>query len=109
MRHNEILMFCPTEDQIRLIAEACDRFAVLELNLFGSALTADWTPTSDLDMLVTFGSVPAKMTPSQQFFGFHEELVRILGVSVDLLEERAIRNARFRENAMRNTQRLYAA
>lgn len=36
------------------IAELCKKWGIRKLELFGSALTGNFTPESDLDLLVTF-------------------------------------------------------
>jgi predicted nucleotidyltransferase len=48
----------PTNSRIPIsyedLAEFCRRWKVAELALFGSALRSDFTPASDVDLLVTF-------------------------------------------------------
>lgn len=63
------------------IADFCRRHHVARLSLFGSILREDFSPQSDVDMLVEFD--PGR-TPGLEFFGMGEELSRIIGRSVDL-------------------------
>jgi len=59
----------------------CRRYHIRRLSLFGSALRDDFSPTSDVDVLVEFepGHVPGL-----GFFAMEEELTGILGRKVDL-------------------------
>lgn len=63
------------------IAAFCQRHHIVKLSLFGSVLRDDFTPGSDVDVLVEFD--PAHV-PGWGFFGMQEELSEILGRRVDL-------------------------
>lgn len=67
---------------IEKIAEFCRRHHIRKLALFGSVLTDEFTPESDVDVLVEFE--PGK-TPGFGFFTIQEELSQFFeGHSVDL-------------------------
>lgn len=63
------------------IAEFCRRHHIHRLAFFGSVLREDFSPESDIDVLVEFepGHVPGFA-----FFSIQEELARLLGRPVDL-------------------------
>ncbi len=63
------------------IAEFCRRHHIRRLALFGSVLRGDFTPESDVDVLVEF---EPEHVPGLAFFGMEEELSRLLGRKVDL-------------------------
>ncbi len=63
------------------IAAFCGRHHIRRLGLFGSVLRDDFTPESDLDVLVEFEE---GHTPGLAFFGMQEELSELLGRPVDL-------------------------
>jgi uncharacterized protein len=63
------------------------RFGVIRLALFGSTARDTSTDTSDVDVLVAFNS-PAT---SKQYFGVQFYLEDILGCTVDLVTEKALR------------------
>ncbi len=63
------------------IAEFCRRHHIRRLAFFGSVLRDDFTPDSDVDVLVEFE--PGK-TPGLAFFRMQDELSEILGRRVDL-------------------------
>jgi predicted nucleotidyltransferase len=65
----------------KAISEFCRRHHVRRLALFGSVLREDFTPASDVDVLVEFepGHVPGLA-----FFDMERELSAILGRKVDL-------------------------
>lgn len=63
------------------IADFCRRHRIRRLALFGSILRDDFTPASDIDVLVEF---EPGATPGWDFFGMQDELSDILGRKVDL-------------------------
>jgi predicted nucleotidyltransferase len=63
------------------IAEFCRSHHVRRLSLFGSVLRNDFTPGSDVDVLVEF---EAGRTPGLAFFSMQDELSGIFGRRVDL-------------------------
>jgi uncharacterized protein len=77
------------------IALLCHRYDVRRLEVFGSAARgSDFDPDrSDADFLVEFereSGLPAL----QQYFGFAEDLERLLGRKVDLVERDTIEASR---------------
>ena len=63
------------------IEGSCRRNHIRRLSLFGSVLRDDFTPDSDVDVLVEFE--PGAL-PGFAFFGLRDELSEILGLQVDL-------------------------
>jgi uncharacterized protein len=65
----------------RAISEFCQRHHIRRLALFGSVLRDDFTPASDVDVLVEFepGHVPGFA-----FFDLEQKLSAMLGRKVDL-------------------------
>jgi len=62
------------------IADFCRRNHIRKLSLFGSVLRDDFTPASDVDVLVEFE--PGK-TPGLSFFTMGDELEAMFGRKVD--------------------------
>ena len=85
------------------IGEACQRRRVRRLTLFGSAAMGEYrAQRSDIDLMVEF----QPMDPTDHadsYFGLLEDLQRLLGADVDLVERAPIRNPYFLE-AIRKTQ-----
>lgn len=78
------------------IADLCRRARVRRLDLFGSAVRADFDPArSDLDFVVVFDEL-APVELADAFFTLKEGLESIFGRPVDLVVERVIRNPYFR-------------
>jgi len=63
------------------IAEFCCRHYIMRLSLFGSVLRDDFSPASDVDVLVEFQ--PGR-TPGLRFFTIQEDLTQLVGRCVDL-------------------------
>ncbi len=71
----------------KLKPELVQRFGVTRLALFGSTVRDEARPDSDIDIVVAFDS-PAT---SAKYFGVQFYLEDELGLSVDLVTEKAIR------------------
>src|SRR5437588_13085848 len=87
------------------IADVCRRHHVRRLALFGSVLRDDFTPHSDVDILVEFD--PGK-TPGLEFFGMQDELSEILGLRVDLNTPQDL-SKYFRDEVLAEAEELYVA
>lgn len=92
------------------LTELCQRYGVVRLDLFGSAArSADFDPArSDADFLVTFDA-QSGLSAADQFLGFSEELQRLLGRTVDLVEASALKNPYLRATIERSKELIYAA
>lgn len=67
------------------IAAFCRERGIRKLSLFGSVLREDFDPRrSDVDVLVEF--LPGR-TPGWEYFGWGEDLGRILGRKADLCSQ----------------------
>lgn len=89
-----------------LLADVCRRHGVARLSLFGSVLRSDFTPKSDVDVLVEF--VPGT---HRGFFGFQDledELSRAFGRKVDLNTPRSL-SVYFVERVRHEARPLYVA
>lgn len=73
------------------IAEFCRRHHIRSHALFGSVLRDDFTPDSDLDILVDFE--PGR-TPGLEFITILDELSVMLGRRVDLYTFKGVENSR---------------
>lgn len=83
------------------IADFCRRWKVTELSLFGSVLREDFTPESDVDVLVTF-SAEARWGLFDMV-RMEDDLGRVLGRKVDLVEREAVERS---ENYIRRRRVL---
>ena len=74
------------------LAEFCRRWQIVELALFGSVLRDDFGPDSDVDVLVRFA--PEARHTLLDMVRMQEELQRLLGREVDLVEREAVEQSR---------------
>ena len=74
------------------IAASCGRWQITELALFGSVLREDFGPDSDIDVLVRFDRHAGHTL--LDIGQMENELSRILGRDVDLIERTAIERSR---------------
>ncbi|HYN19633.1 MAG TPA: nucleotidyltransferase domain-containing protein, partial [Thermoanaerobaculia bacterium] len=70
----------------------CQRWHIAKLEIFGSLLREDFDAESDVDFLVSFE--PGKGPADMAWFQIREELARLVGRRVDLLERRLVEKSR---------------
>jgi predicted nucleotidyltransferase len=87
------------------IAEFCGRHHISRLALFGSVLRNDFSPNSDVDVLVEF---EPGYVPGFAFLTMQEELSALLGRKVDLNTPQFL-SRYFRDQVLREAEVLYAA
>jgi predicted nucleotidyltransferase len=85
----------------------CRQWKVRELALFGSVLRSDFSPESDIDVLVTFE--PDAPWSLWDLMDMQEQLANLLGRRVDLIEADALRNPFRRHEILRTKKVVYAA
>ena len=74
------------------LAEYCRANRIKRLDVFGSALRADFGPESDIDLLVEFE--PDRTPGLFDFARMEEELADLFGRKVDLVERSAVERSR---------------
>ena len=90
-----------------MLAQFCEKWHVDRLEVFGSAVRADFHAGSDIDLLVDFKpDAPVSLWDWAEMVG---ELRGIFGRKVDLVERAAIRNPLRLGYITANTQVIYAA
>ncbi len=102
-----------TLPQIEFVPEAvsafCEKRGIAELSLFGSVLRDDFSPQSDIDVMVvfepgaegiTFDNLPDMLDELKTIFG---------GRRVDLVERRTITNPFKRHHILTNRRVIHAA
>ena len=87
------------------VAAFCRRHHVRRLALFGSVLRDDFTPESDVDVLVEF---EPGFVPGLRFFSMEVELSTILGRKVDL-NTPAFLSRYFRDKVLEEAETQYVA
>ncbi len=88
----------------KLVADFCKRHHISKLAVFGSALRDDFSPDSDVDVLVEFQK---GFTPGFAFFRMQDELSELLGRKVDL-QTLAFLSRYFRDKVVREAKVQYA-
>jgi predicted nucleotidyltransferase len=93
------------------IVKFCERWKVVELTVFGSAIRDDFNPEkSDVDLLVSF-SEDAEWSLLDEV-KMQEELKLILDKDVDLISKKAIESSKNwlrRDAILSDTKTIYAA
>ena len=86
------------------IKSLCYKHKVKKLYAFGSALSVNFNPQSDIDFTVDFESLDL-MQYADNYYDLKFSLQKIFNRPIDLLEEKAIKNPYFRQ-AIENKRRL---
>lgn len=90
------------------VARACQASDVKQLDLFGSCARQESTHASDADFLVEFND-PLRAGLFDRFLALHQELERITGRRVDLLESSSLENPILRQRVQQDRKLIYAA
>lgn len=85
----------------------CRRFGVAEFSLFGSILRDDFGPNGDVDVMLEF--LPGHGFTFENTPDIQDELERIIGRRVDVIEKGRIRNPIRRQTIMNSYQVVCAA
>lgn len=100
-------MITLVSDKSDQVAELCRKFNVLRLDIFGSAVTGDFSlEKSDLDFLVEFGPLPSG-TRASTYFGLLRALENLFDRSVDLVMTTAIENPYFLRQVKKTKEVVY--
>jgi predicted nucleotidyltransferase len=101
----------PMSNNIRIetgeIEAFCKKWRVRELSLFGSVLRPDFHAGSDIDVLISFE--PGVVIEIDDLLDMKEELERLYGRPVDLIEREALRNPWRMREIMSTREVLYAS
>ena len=84
----------------------CRKWKIKELSLFGSVLTDEFRPDSDVDVLVVYEDDAS--WDLWDHLHAQEELENLLGRDVDLVQKEAVRNPFRRHHILTNREILYA-
>lgn len=90
-------------DQVRKL---CRSNKVKSLFAFGSVLTDDFKPESDIDLIVDIDEKDPK-TYADSYFNLKFQLEQLFQRKVDLLEQEALKNPLLREKIERTMVSLY--
>ncbi len=97
------------QEKVKDLVALCNNRGVRRLALFGSAASGLFdSASSDLDFLVEFCPV-SPVQHADNYFGLQDDLERLFGVRVELVEPGPIRNPYFRQAIEKTQVLLYAA
>ncbi len=89
------------------IVSFCRKWKVIEFAFFGSVLRDDFSPDSDIDVLVSFESdAPWSLL---DIVTMKEEMEGMFGREVDLVEKKALRNPFRKRSILDSYEVIYAA
>ena len=91
---------------IEFINALCKSHKVKSLYAFGSVLTDKFNDQSDIDLIVNFSEVQL-LDYADNYFDLKFSLEDTFKRSVDLLEEKAIKNPYFKKTIEKNMQLIY--
>ena len=89
------------------VAAFCKRWNISEFSLFGSVLREDFRPDSDVDVLVSFQH--EENWSLWDLIEMAEELEKMFGRKVDLVEKEALRNPYRRHSILNGREIFYVA
>ena len=94
------------ERDIDKIRDLCLKHKVMKLFAFGSVLTDQFQPDSDIDLIVDFQGI-GLYEYADNYFDFKFSLEKLFKRDVDLLEDKAIKNPYLRQSIDSSKQLIY--
>ena len=94
------------EQNISSVSELCKLHNVKNLYLFGSILSENFSPDSDIDFLVNFKNIDL-FQYFDNYMELKEKLEKLLNRQIDLLEEQTVRNPVLRRSIDRSKKLVY--
>jgi predicted nucleotidyltransferase len=88
------------------IEDFCKRWKVKEFSIFGSILREDFKPDSDVDVLLSFNE--DVQWGLFEFVDMKEELKKIFGREVDIIEKEGLKNPFRQREILRARKVIYA-
>ena len=88
------------------IERVCRVLPIKRLYLFGSVLTQNFTPSSDVDVLVLFDS-DENLDLFDKYFELKEQLEKIFKRKVDLVVDKPFRNPIFKKSIDKTRTVIY--
>ncbi len=91
------------------LVELCKRWKIVELSLFGSVLRDDFTPESDVDVMIVLAD-DATLDHFYDWLKIQDELSELFDHrEIDLIERNRIINPFMRHSILNSRQEIYAA
>jgi len=97
------------EQNIEKLQEICRKNSVVDLYIFGSALTNEFSDQSDLDFAYVLKDDLSPIEYGDAFFGLLEDLQSLFNRKIDLVSYRVVKNPIFKQELDRTKKSLYAA
>ena len=94
------------EKNIDKLRKLCFDYNVIQLYIFGSVLNESFSVDSDIDFLVTFGTLELDRY-ADNYFDFKFSLEDLFERQIDLLENKAIRNPYLRKSIDSSKKLVY--
>lgn len=88
------------------IVELCRQYNAIKLYVFGSAVSDNFKPDSDIDFLVKFGEVDL-YDYFDNYMDLKESLEKLFERKVDLVEEQSLKNPVLIRSIEKNKQLIY--
>ena len=89
------------------VIHLCKKYSINELSIFGSSIRDDFTPNSDIDILVSF--TKGSEISLFDIMDLEKEFSQLLGKEVDIVEKESLKNP-IRKNKILSTREIiYAA
>lgn len=86
----------------------CAKYDIKTMYVFGSAVSGNFTESSDIDILISFKEISFDQY-TDNYFDLHRELEDFFNRKVDLLTERSLSNPIFIQSIEKTKRLLYAA
>ncbi|MDO6739434.1 nucleotidyltransferase family protein [Wenyingzhuangia sp. 2_MG-2023] len=96
-------------NKINELRNICSLLKVKKLYAFGSVVSNQFKPESDIDFLITFDEDISVEQYTENYFSLHYKLKEIFNRKIDLVTEKSLKNPYFIESINESKELIYEA
>ncbi len=97
------------DEKRRRLIDACYHYGIKSLYAFGSVVRQDFSPTSDVDLLVEYKDEETDpIKRYETFLDLKNQMEGILGRKVDILQEKDLTNPFLKHFILQEKEKIYA-
>lgn len=97
------------ENKKEELTRLCKLLSIERMDAFGSAVSGEFSETSDIDLLISFSDKLSVEEYTDNYFTLHYKLRELFGRKVDIVTNRSLSNPYFIESINKTRALIYKA
>lgn len=96
-------------NKLNELKNICSLLKVKKLYAFGSVVSNQFKPESDIDFLISFDENISAEQYTENYFSLHYKLKELFNRKIDLITEKSLKNPYFIESVNKSKELIYEA